>query len=289
MAKRYGVCLVLAGLFGTLAAQTEPSGPKSGPKFEVASVKPAAGNDLPGRSMGWRMREILPPGNIPTVDRGRVRIRNWTLLDVIAAAYRVRATRVSGPGWLSGQAFDIEAKVPEDAPQGQVNEMLPALLEERFGLRLHRESKNQSGYALVVGKNGSKLKPADPDAGAPKDLSAEDLQARSKEQMTATMAAMKEAMKNGTLRPGASHSSYKGITTVQLATNLSRFVEGPVVDMTELTGKYDVVLDTSQDTPDEPGVTIFDAIEKLGLKLESRKVTIDTLVIDQIAKTPTAN
>jgi uncharacterized protein (TIGR03435 family) len=167
--------------------------------------------------------------------------------------------------------------------------MLPALLEERFGLRLHRESKNQSGYALVVGKNGSKLKPADPDAGAPKDLSAEDLQARSKEQMTATMAAMKEAMKNGTLRPGASHSSYKGITTVQLATNLSRFVEGPVVDMTELTGKYDVVLDTSQDTPDEPGVTIFDAIEKLGLKLESRKVTIDTLVIDQIAKTPTAN
>jgi uncharacterized protein (TIGR03435 family) len=50
-----------------------------------------------------------------------------------------------------------------------------------------------------------------------------------------------------------------------------------------------VVLDTSQDTPDEPGVTIFDAIEKLGLKLESRKVTIDTLVIDQIAKTPTAN
>jgi uncharacterized protein (TIGR03435 family) len=280
MSMRYAVCLALAGVFGA-AAQVQTLLQPSAPKFEVASVKPAAGNDAPGRSMGWRMREIMPPGQIPMLSPGQVRIQNWTLLDLIAAAWRVRAAQVSGPAWLSDQGFDIDAKIPEGAPRDQLNEMLQALMEERFGLDLHRESKTQPGFALVVGKNGPKLQAADPDAGAPKDLSPE-------EQKKGAMAALDQAMKRRKSGP-YSRSSYKAITTAQLATNLMRFVEGPVVDMTGLTGKYDVTLETSQETPDEPGVTIFDSVEKLGLKLESRKVTIDSLLIDRISKTPTAN
>ena len=66
-----------------------------------------------------------------------------------------------------------------------------------------------------------------------------------------------------------------------------RFAEAPVVDETGLTGKYSVAIETWN--ADAPGGTVFDAVEKLGLKLESRKVTVETVVVDQVSKTPTAN
>ena len=72
----------------------------------------------------------------------RVRLQNWALLDLIAAAYSVRATQVSGPAWLSDQVFDIEAKVPDGTPKDELNAMLQSLLEERFGLKVHRNTKN---------------------------------------------------------------------------------------------------------------------------------------------------
>jgi uncharacterized protein (TIGR03435 family) len=61
-----------------------------------------------------------------------------------------------------------------------------------------------------------------------------------------------------------------------------------VVDETGLTGKYSVTIETWKNT-DVPGGTVFDAVEKLGLKLEPRKVTVETVVVDQVSKTPTAN
>jgi uncharacterized protein (TIGR03435 family) len=67
-----------------------------------------------------------------------------------------------------------------------------------------------------------------------------------------------------------------------------RFAEAPVVDETGLTGQYSVKIRTSAN-PDGSGDTVFDAVEKLGLKLEPRKVTVDTVVVDQVSKTPTAN
>jgi uncharacterized protein (TIGR03435 family) len=67
-----------------------------------------------------------------------------------------------------------------------------------------------------------------------------------------------------------------------------RFAGAPVVDETGLTGEYKVTIDTWSN-PDVPGGTIFDAVEKLGLKLEPRKLTVETVVVDQASKTPTAN
>jgi uncharacterized protein (TIGR03435 family) len=61
-----------------------------------------------------------------------------------------------------------------------------------------------------------------------------------------------------------------------------------VIDQTGLRGKYSVSIETWKNA-DLPGGTIFDAVEKLGLKLESRKVTIETVVVDQVSKAPTAN
>src|SRR5712671_2816742 len=157
---RYVVCTALALICANLRAQTPPARPQ----FEVASVKPAANDETGGRfpMMREMMRNGRPPGMIPITDPGRIRLENWTLLDLTAAAYSVRATQVSGPAWLSDRGFDIEAKVPVGSPKEELNAMLQSLLEERFGLKVHRGTQTKQGFALVVGKNGPKLKPAEP-------------------------------------------------------------------------------------------------------------------------------
>lgn len=247
------------------------------PEFEVASVKPAA-ND-PAGGLGMRLREMMrssrPPGMIPMNDPGRVRLENWALLDLIAAAYNVRATQVSGPDWLSDHGFDIEAKVPHGTPKEALNGMLQSLLEERFDLKVHRDTRTGQGFALLMGKNGPKLKPAEPPPDPQKRMA--DLQKRTQENQ-----------ESGTPREGLSRANFPSITTEQLALQLERFAEGPVTDETGLTGKYHIVIETWKNA-DVPGGTIFDAVEKLGLKLVVRKVHITTLVVDRVSKTPTAN
>jgi uncharacterized protein (TIGR03435 family) len=285
MARRSVVFLALAGVF-CASAQTPPP---ARPQFEVASVKPTAANADPLRAMAPRlalMRSLVHQNGIIPGDKGRVHIEHWPLLDLIAAAYRVRTTEISGPTWLGDQYFDIDAKIPTGTPADQRNEMLQMLLEERFGLKLHRESKVESGFALVVGKNGPKLKASAPPPESRKDLSPEEQKALAREQAEGAMKLMQASMKKGPQRPG-SRASWTGITAGDLANRLARLAEGPVVDLTGLTGKYDVLVEMWQG--DEPGGTIFDAVERLGLKLEPRKLTVALLVIDRASKTPTAN
>jgi hypothetical protein len=115
---RYVVCIAAALICANFRAQTLPARPQ----FEVASVKPAA-NDWPPM-MREMMRKMRRPGVIPMTDPGRIRLENWALLDLIAAAYRVRATQVLGPSWLADQSFDIEAKLPGGMKKEQLNAML---------------------------------------------------------------------------------------------------------------------------------------------------------------------
>ena len=260
-------------LCANLSAQTTPP---ARPQFEVASVKPAA-NEETGR--GGRLREMLrdlrPPGMIAMDDPGRVRLEDWTLLDLIAAASSVRATEVSGPTWLSEQGFDIEAKVPSGTPKEKLNAMLQSLLEERFGLKAHRSTQTRQGFALVVGRNGPKLKPAEPPLDPQK-------------RMAEAQERMRDNRASGAPMVGLTRFSSRSITTEGLAARLVRFAEAPVVDETGLTGNYSVTIEIWKNA-DVPGGTVFDAVEKLGLKLQPRKVTVETVVVDQVSKTPTAN
>jgi len=265
---RYVVCTAIAIICTNLRAQTPPAKPR----FEVASVKPAGDLNPKLREM---MRSTWRPGMIPMDDPGRVRLENWALLDLIAAAYRVRATEVSGPAWLSDQGFDIEAKASDGVPKEELNAMLQSLLEERFGLKVHRDTRTGHAFALVVGKNGPKLKPAEPPPDPQRRMA--DAQKR-----------MQEIQESGTPLVGLSRGNFPSITTEQLALNLARFAEAPVVDETGLTGKYSVTIEIWKNA-DVPGGTVFDAVEKLGLRLEPRKVTIETVVVDEVSKTPTAN
>ncbi|HLK67654.1 MAG TPA: TIGR03435 family protein [Bryobacteraceae bacterium] len=245
----------------------------------MASVKPAANGATGGDGRLLTPREILrdlrPPGMIPMDDPGRVRLEDWALLDLIAAAYSVRATQVSGPAWLSGQGFDIEAKVADGTRKEELNAMLQSLLEERFGLKVHRGTQTRQGFALAVGKNGPKLKPAEPPLDPQKRIA--DTQKR-----------MQENRENDIPRVGLTRMSVRSITTEELAARLVRFAEAPVVDETGLTGKYSVTIETWKNA-DVPGGTVFEAVERLGLKLEPRKLTVETVVVDQVSKAPTAN
>jgi len=288
---RYVVRTAIALICTHLRAQIPPARPQ----FEVVSVKPAA-NDEKGIGGIPMMREMMrngqPAGVIPMADPGRVRLENWALLDLIAAAYSVRAAQVSGPAWLSDQGFDIEAKAPEGTPKEHLNAMLRALLEERFGLKVHRDTQTSQGFALVAGKNGPKLKPAEPPPDLDPELTEAEQRAKTQErgqtQLAVMMKRIQENRENGTPLGGYNFATWPSITTDQLASQLVRFAGAPVVDKTGLTGEYSVFIETWKNA-DVPGGAVFDAVEKLGLKLEPRKVTVETVVVDQVSKAPTAN
>ena len=281
-------CLAMAGGWQALAGQGAPAETKL--QFEVASVKPAAEAIGPVRAMMIANMRTEMRGVIPMPDPGRVRIEGWSLRDLIAAAWRVREDQVSGPVWMDDQRFDIEARMPPGAVQKQAAEMLQTLLAERFGLELHHESQEAQGFALVVGKHGAKLTPADPEPAPPAEtLTLEERGAKQKEQVQKMLADMQARRQSGEPMVSRSRSAWSSVTTGQLAESLVRSAGGPVVDETGLTGKYKVELFTQGETADQPAITIFDAVEKLGLKLEPRKVTVDRLVIDKLSKTPTAN
>jgi uncharacterized protein (TIGR03435 family) len=285
---RYPLCAAIALICTTLPAQTPPSKPQ----FEVASVKPSA-NDLTRGGRFPMFREMIrnqgQPGLITMTGPDRVHLQNLTLLDLIAAAYSVRTAQVSGPDWLSDQGFDIEARLPDGAPKEQVNAMLQSLLEERFGLKVHRAAQIAQGFALVVGKDGPRLKPAAPPPALDPGLTGEERMAQLKAKMQADMAASAKRRQESDTPPGPSSTqSWSSITTEELAAHLVRFAGAPVVDETNLTGEYSVTIKTWE-SAELPGGTVFDAVEKLGLKLEPRKVTVDTVFVDEVSKTPTAN
>src|SRR3954471_3836673 len=117
--------------------------------FEVASIK-AAAPQTEGRFM------VRMGG-----DPGRIDYTNVSLRDLIRQAYAVKDYQVVAPDWTNSARFDVQAKLPPDTPQEQRNMMMQALLAERFGLKIHKESKEVPVYSLVVGKNGPKLTKAE--------------------------------------------------------------------------------------------------------------------------------
>jgi uncharacterized protein (TIGR03435 family) len=224
------------------------------PTFEAASVKPAA-----PPSGGFR---VTMGG-----DRGRVNYSNVSLQDIIAQAYQVNDYQISGPDWLGSQRFDIIATFPPNTSRGQIPLMLQALLAERFKLTLHREWKDVPGYALVVTKNGPKLKesPVDPAATAGDGSPASDSVAviggggrglGGGGGLGRGGGARRNAM--NPLPAGGSTMTIKGRGHVEgkkqglpsIAYMLAREVDRPVVDETGLKGTYDYTLDWTPDGSD---------------------------------------
>jgi len=96
-----------------------------------------------------------------SADNGMLRYSNVTLKDCIRNAYRVKRVSGGGPDWIESARFDIAAKLPAGSSKAKVPEMLQTLLEDRFKLTLHRETKDHAVYALMAAKGGAMLKPAE--------------------------------------------------------------------------------------------------------------------------------
>jgi uncharacterized protein (TIGR03435 family) len=128
----------------TQAPLTAPTdGPK--PAFEVASVRPNTG-PATGMSMN------SPPG--------RFMVTGVPLQLVLTLAYQIRPDQTEGvPGWVSSSRFDISAKMPDGAPQDQLPLMLQSLLEDRFKLQWHRDTREADVYALVIAREDGRLGP----------------------------------------------------------------------------------------------------------------------------------
>jgi len=308
--------LILA--LGAASAVAQPA--KAPLSFDVASVKAAAPLD-PQKMISGQQRVGMK------MDAGRVDIESLALVDLINVAFKTKPYQVSGPSWLGGplnaltaQRFDIHATLPAGASTDQVPEMLQSLLAERFKLAFHREQKEQSVLALVVGKDGPKIEASAPEAAPPADAPApagtnrpDPVQISGSPQSGLTVRGGGGAgpMKL-TMTPEGMHLEAERLTLAQFADSLTQFVGRPVVDMTGLTGNYKIGLDLSREdlmavarasglgvpggpagggpaagAADPGGASIYRSVERLGLKLESRKSPIDYLVIDNLERTPT--
>jgi uncharacterized protein (TIGR03435 family) len=190
-------------------------------------VKPVANDETgAGRLLREVMRNRRRPGEIPMTGPDRVQLENWPLLDLIAAAYSVRATQVSGPDWLSDQGFDIEAKLPDGTPKEELNAMLQSLLEERFGLKVHRATKTGQGFALTVGKNGPKLKPAEPRPAPVEGLTQEERMAQLQQKMQTNAAAERKQMEEKAAAVGAFDTQSWGSITMEELAAIRRSASG---------------------------------------------------------------
>jgi uncharacterized protein (TIGR03435 family) len=254
------------------------------PKFDVATIKPNKSGEM------RMMMRFVPDGL--TMEGVPVQL-------MIQGAFNVEQDRVLGaPGWVKTDRYDVQAKVaPEDAPKldklkpEQRQEMLQPLLEDRFNLKFHHETREMPVYALVVAKGGPKLKASAPPEGG-------------------------DAAKGkfGSLMMGVGNLESAGSSVDMLAHVLSRQVGRTVIDKTGLSGKFDYTLHFTPEnmpprmgpgpaagpasgpdggkpgadappSPDTSGPDIFTALEEqLGLKLVSEKGPVDVIVIDHIDK-----
>jgi len=261
------------------------------PEFEVASIKSAPAMEGPMAEAKMRAMDGMVDmmvGMVPLKGM-TVTMDSRTLQQLIAVAYKVRVSEVAGPGWISDLRFNVEAKLPAGADKKSANEMLQRLLMERFGLKIHRETRTSAGFVLTVGKEGAHLTPAappDPVVAAAPDPNVRPDPDENKRRMEKMMADMKQ---RGSMP--ASWWRSNNATSAQIAANISRMIKAPVADETRLDGKYDVSMEVPQ--PESPEDTmeyrVARAVTKLGLKLDARKISIDTIVVDAANKAPTEN
>lgn len=248
-----------------------------GAEFETASVKPAPPSDGPG--IAWSMS-----GGPGSNDPGRFTCRNCDLTSLVSTAFDLRPYQLTAPPWMGSVRFDVVAKIAEGATREQFREMLQKLLTDRFQMATHRDSKEVSAYELVVAKGGAKLTEATVSSG-----SATSSPGMNPGGGGGGVSSGMVAGALGNARSSGTSSMAGSMTMARLSEGLARQLGRPVTDATGLTGKYEIKLQWSKDSADDQGVSIFAALQQLGLKLEAKKGPIEVLVVDHMERTATEN
>jgi uncharacterized protein (TIGR03435 family) len=315
---QFGLALAQIGLLG--------AGPGFGQnptrrELEVASVRPTRidpATVIASISSGITVR-------VGKQIRGdRVEYVCMSLGQLICEAYDVSPLLVVGPDWIQSKRFDVFCKRPKESRKEDIPVMLQALLADRFKLVTHREVKEQGVAALIIGKQGSKLRetPEPPEAleegqemtrlpveGARQNR---DSSVSIRDGGVAIRSTIKDVSKaNALVRIEAT-----GMTMARPADLLTRFNAGGgrlVVDATGLDGRYDISLDMpvaqmgsamsttgpaananetgpAEGTSDPSGGSLLlRSLRNLGLDLADRKMAVVKLIIDRLEKTPTEN
>jgi uncharacterized protein (TIGR03435 family) len=279
--------LAMLGIIGVPVIRAQ-SASAATPKFEVASIKRCETNATSSSSRSGGLRTTP----------GRLSVMCLPVKFLIQTAYAdspdASVPVSGGPAWIDSDPYDIEAKA-ENNPSREVmsGPMLQALLEERFRLRIHRETKEVPVYDLTVGKSGPKLHTFREGSCVPNDPE------------------RPPAVIPGQPRPticGSYSMGFKGANLTldvhkRSMTEFSRqlHLDRPVIDKTGITGLFDFHLEFASDVTtagffppgfqapvpsDSPsGPSIFTAVqEQLGLKLEPAKGSGQFLVIDGVER-----
>ncbi|HXS96130.1 MAG TPA: TIGR03435 family protein [Candidatus Limnocylindrales bacterium] len=322
MKKLTGLAAFGLLLIAPLCAQT-PAGaakPAGGKEFEVASIKEAPPIDPAAIMAGKQLHVGMK------IDGAHVDIGGYPLIMLISKAYDVKLYQIQAPDWMKPtmnvKRFDIIANMPAGSSKDDVPQMLQALLRDRFGLVVHEETKEKNVYALVVAKDGLKIKESAASLAAAEGPGVSGSNSASVVQTKngATFNDGQHTQKMAMAPDGKSMQMEIGnITMAELCESLSSMADRPLVDMTETNGKkYDITLQMSMedmmaaaraqgvavpggeaagasgrpaDAASDPGAgrSIFKSMEAAGLKLDARKMPLKYLVVDKSEKVPSEN
>jgi uncharacterized protein (TIGR03435 family) len=289
------------------AVATFAQTPAPPPSFEVASVKPAD----PANTNKYAL--MFGVGTCSRRDPGQLTCTNSSLLALILTANNLtpyQSDQVVGPPWLDHDKYDVVAKVPPRSTKEQVNAMILNLLAERFGLALHRETRDLPVYELTVAKGGTKMREAEKPAQATQSVPAPtplDKLPQDKDGLPVLPPGVPRVAVAGNSGVSARTQSIAGLVRL-LQSKLDR----PVVDKTGLTGTYDFTLAWAPQTtpggfdstaapeppfgqgvPAAPSPSIPDLLasveSQLGLKLAPVKRPVSVFVIDHANRTPSEN
>jgi uncharacterized protein (TIGR03435 family) len=254
-------------LLAWLATAIQAGSQDGSPQFEIASIYPSP------PASGSNMRGGFIRGN-------RYELYSATIVDLISAAYGVQAEKViGGPGWLDSDRFEVIAKVPANTTPEALRPMLQALLEDRFKLVIHMDTRPFPQYVLKAGKSS-----------------------RLKESTGGGESGCRPPSQNGQSQdPGETNVkiSCHDVTMAQFANRLPQiagnyFQLNQVMDLTGLKGSWDFTLQWTRRnllaTSGGSGISIYDALDKqLGLKLEVENIQMPVVVVDGANEKPTEN
>jgi uncharacterized protein (TIGR03435 family) len=276
-------------IIATIGAYAAIGQAASSTRFEIVSIKPNSEGGADAQGFG----------DIRMLPGGRMIAEKVLLRYFIQNAYGLKPFQLSGgPGWIDSAHYDIDAKAAGDANGAEMRLMMQALLEDRFRLKIHRETRELPVYELSAAKGGAKLLP-------PKDGSC----VAANPNAPPAPPAQEQLGPCGrilvSMSPVGARLAGGNVSVAELVRILSNILGRTVVNKTAFSGTFDVHLEFAADealagTPRPPMQgppqaadlalsSIFTVIhDQLGLKLESAKGGVEVIVIDHV-EIPTEN
>jgi len=294
---------ILVAVLAVLAARghAQPLPPRAA--FEVASVKLNTACESRGGRGGPSPGRL----DLPCVSlRALIRMAYGGFTGETLNSRLLEA--VGGPAWVDSDRYSVSAKAAGKAPAAQMaGLMLQTLLEERFGVKVHRESRDSAVYALTAVNNKTpKLRTSEEGSCIAMDLSNPPRPAFRRGEPAPKYCG------GGIVRGTGVNliADWYGITMAEFAGRmLATYASLPVIDKTGLTGRFDIHLEFARDnavsgpmlldgavspgpqasSAESAGPSIFTALrEQLGLRLSRTRAPIEVIVIDH-ADRPSEN